>query len=162
MGYSALIWPIASISCALLASLNHVLAVIGDETTEARLSNLQRTLPMLLLRYSVSYVAGIVLAAAITSIAGGSAVSLIFYSLAVGLPFFLAALTLGLVFRRTVAAHPARWSIAVPVATALIWFSLDLTTGDLFNPVRLALYATFCAAACGAVFLATTRFWPLD
>jgi hypothetical protein len=106
------------------------------------------------------YLTGIALAASIASIGGGSSISLIFYSLAVGLPFFATALVLGLIFRRNVATHPLRWSLAVPFATALIWFSLDLT-GDLFNPVRLALYATFCAASCAAVFLATTRFWPL-
>lgn len=87
--------------------------------------------------------------------------SLILYRLIVGLPFFLIALVVGLVFRKSVAAHPARWSLPVPVATALIWFSLDLTTGDLFNPARLALYATFCAASCSAIFLTTTWFWPL-
>lgn len=114
-----------------------------------------------LIRYCTSYIIGIVLAAAVTSIAGGSAASLIFDSLLVGFPFFMVALVVGLVFRRSVAAHPVRWSIAVPVVTALIWFSLDLTTGDLFSPARLALYATFCAAACAAVFLVTTRFWPL-
>jgi hypothetical protein len=87
--------------------------------------------------------------------------SLIFYSLVVGLPFFMIALVVGLAFRKSVAAHPARWSLAVPVATALIWFSLDLTTGDLFSPARLALYATFCAAACSSIFLITTWIWPL-
>ena len=115
----------------------------------------------LLLRYAFSYLAGVALAASIASTAGGSAASLILESLLVGLPFFAIALVLGFVFRKKVAARPASWSLAAPVATALIWFSLDLTSGDLFDPVRLALYATFCAAACAAVFLVTTRFWPL-
>jgi thiamine transporter ThiT len=118
------------------------------------------TFVALLLRYLVSYLIGIALAGSITSISGGSALLLILYSLTVGFPFFLIALILGLVFRRSVAAHPLPWSLAAPAATALIWCSLDLTTGDLFNPHRLVLYATFCAAACAGVFFATTRFWP--
>jgi cytochrome c biogenesis protein CcdA len=112
-------------------------------------------------RYLGSYLVGIVLAASLASIAGGSMLLLIFYSLVVGLPFFLVALLVGFLCRTSVAAHPIAWSLAVPVVTALIWFSLDLTTGDLFNPARVALYATFCAAMCGAVFAATTYFWPL-
>ena len=111
-------------------------------------------------RYVGSYLVGIALASSIASIAGGSMLLLIFYSLVVGLPFFVVALLVGFLCRRSVAAHPVAWSLAVPVVTAVIWFSLDLTTGDLFNPTRVALYATFCAAMCGAVFLATTYFWP--
>jgi hypothetical protein len=126
-----------------------------------RLTKAPLPILMLLLRYLGSYLIGIVLAASIASFGGGSVLSLIFDSALVGCPFFLVALLVGLGFRKSVAAHPVPWSLAVPVATALIWFSLDLTTGDLFDPVRLALYATFCAAACGAVFLATTRLWPL-
>ena len=126
-----------------------------------RLTKAPLPILMLLLRYVGSYLIGVVLAASIGSIGGGSALDLIFYSAAVGFPFFLVAVLVGLGFRKSVAAHPVPWSLAVPVATALIWFSLDLTTGDLFNLVLLALYATFCAAACGAVFLATLRLWPL-
>lgn len=44
-------------------------------------------------RYLGSYLVGIVLAASLASIAGGSMLLLIFYSLAVGLPFFVIAAT---------------------------------------------------------------------
>ena len=118
-------------------------------------------LARLTIRYCVSYTAGIMLAAMIASFWGGSASSLILYSLATGAPFFVAALLLGLVFRRSVALHPISWAIAAPVVTALIWFPLVKVGGVLFNTDWLALYATFCACCCALVFFASTRLWPL-
>jgi hypothetical protein len=81
---------------------------------------------------------------------GGSALLLILYTLAVGAPFFFAALVLGLVFHKGVAQHPIAAAIAPPVFTALIWFPLANSAGELFNGTRLAIYATFCAA-CAAL-----------
>jgi len=114
---------------------------------------------LLTVRYCASYVVGVVTAAIIASLWGGSTVSLVLYSLAVGAPFLLAALLVGLLFRRSVAEHPVKFAIAAPVLTALIWFPLANSADGLFSGNRLALYATFCGACCGVAFLASSWLW---
>ncbi len=114
----------------------------------------------LLIRFCVSYVIGTTIAAGIMSLGGGSTSLLILYSVAFGAPYFGAVTALAILFRRSVVSHPIRWIIGLPPATAVIWFVIGEEAAALFDPIKLAIYATLCAILCGAVFLIMNRLTP--
>ena len=113
-----------------------------------------------LVRANLAYVIGVALAAAITSLSGGSTVLLIFYSLVAGFPFLVVALVLGLVLRRFLASHLFLSAAFVPVVTGFAWWGLGLTLGELFDAERVAAYAVFCAALSSVSFCLLVLLWP--
>ena len=141
------------------------MAVEGSEpvarrSAGARAVTAARPWIALLVRFCAAYLIGVSAAAVLTSLTGGSALLLAGISLAAGAPFFLAACVIGLIFRASVVARPLLWAVAAPVATGLLWLGLAPAMGDLLNPTRVALYAIFCAASCGAVFYVSTWLRP--
>jgi hypothetical protein len=111
-----------------------------------------------LLIASLSYTSGIVIAAAVTSLAGGSTLLLIAYSLLAGAPFGLTAALVGLALRKTILKHLLLSMLAVPVLTGAVWFALGLGLGDLFDETRVGLYAAFCSAFCSAIAYLWLRY----
>ena len=113
-----------------------------------------------LVRAILAYVIGVAIAAAITSLSGGSTVLLIFYSLVAGFPFLIVALVLGLVLRPFLASNLFLAAAFVPAVTGLAWWGLGLTLGELFDAERVAAYAVFCAALSSVCFCLLVLQWP--
>jgi hypothetical protein len=104
-----------------------------------------------LLIAALSYVIGISVAAAVTSLAGGSTFLLIAYTLLAGAPFALATALIGLAIRKTVLEYLLVSMVAVPLLTGAVWFGLGLGLGELFDETRVGLYAVFCSTCCATI-----------
>ena len=113
-----------------------------------------------LLRFGISYLLGVSIAAAFASIDGGSLPLLVGYTVAVGLPFFAAASLVGIIFQTSVFKHPLPWSLAAPLVTGAAWFGFGLSMGDLFYGPAVGFYAILCAGCSAGVFYVGLRQWP--
>ena len=119
------------------------------------------------LRVAACYAGGIVAAVLLTSPlrpADPFAPRLLFTSLLLGLPLLLGAGAGAFAWRRSVTAHPSRWAaLALCAATALAAVAFVLLGHGADGIARFAaLWAGLCAACASLLFVAWSRFSPIE
>jgi hypothetical protein len=118
-------------------------------------------------RVAACYAGGIVAAVLLTAPlrpADPLAPRLLFTSLLLGLPLLLAAVAGALAWRRSVTLHPARWAVlAFGATTALVALAFVLLGHGADGIARFAaLWAGLCAACAALLFVAWSRFSPIE
>lgn len=118
-------------------------------------------------RVAACYAGGIAAAVLLTAplrTADPLAPRLLFTSLLLGLPLLLAAVAGALAWRRSVTAYPARWAVlALCAATALVALAFLLFGHGADGIARFAtLWAGLCAACASLLFVAWSRFSPIE
>lgn len=118
-------------------------------------------------RVAACYAGGIAAAVLLTAplrTADPLAPRLLFTSLLLGLPLLLAAVAGALVWRRSVTAYPARWAVlALCAATVIVALAFVLLGHGADGIARFAaLWSGLCAACASLLFVAWSRFSPIE